>query len=103
MAKSTSELFLMVPLQATAPALMMIGFFMLSEIKEIAFDDITEAIPAYLAVVVMPFTFSIVNGIALGMIAYTVLKAATGRVKEINPIILALSAVFLLKLLFLSA
>jgi len=98
-----SPLFLMVPLQATSPALMMIGFFMLSEIKEIAFDDITEAIPAYLAVIVMPFTFSIVNGIALGMIAYTVLKAATGRFKEINPIILVLSVVFLLKLLFLSA
>jgi AGZA family xanthine/uracil permease-like MFS transporter len=98
-----SPLFLMVPLQATSPALMMIGFFMLSEIKEIAFDDITEAVPAYLAVIVMPFTFSIVNGIALGMIAYTVLKAATGRFREINPIILALSVVFLLKLLFLSA
>jgi len=98
-----SPLFLMVPLQATAPALMMIGFFMLSEIKEIRFDDVTDAIPAYLAVVVMPFTFSIVNGIALGMIAYTVLKAATGRFKEINPIILVLSVIFLLKLLFLSA
>ena len=98
-----SPLFLMVPLQATSPALMMIGFFMLSEIKEIRFDDVTDAIPAYLAVIVMPFTFSIVNGIALGMIAYTVLKLATGRFKEVNPIILVLSVVFLLKLLFLSA
>jgi len=98
-----SPIFLMVPLEATAPALMMIGFFMLSEIKEIAFDDITEAIPAYLAVVVMPFTFSIVNGIAVGMIAYAVLKLATGRRKEIHPIVAGLSFVFLLKLLFLSA
>lgn len=98
-----SPLFLMVPLQATSPALMMIGFFMLSEIKEIRFDDITEAIPAYLAIIVMPFTFSIVNGIALGMIAYTVLKVATGRFRSINPIILVLSGIFLLKLLFLSA
>ena len=98
-----SPLFLMVPLQATAPALMMIGFFMLSEIREIGFDDITDALPAYLAVIVMPFTFSIVNGIALGMIAYAVLKAATGRAREVHPILYGLSAVFLLKLLFLSA
>lgn len=98
-----SPLFLMVPLQATSPALMMIGFFMLSEVKEIRFDDITEALPAYLAVVVMPFTFSIVNGVALGMIAFTVLKLATGRVRELHPIVLVLSGIFLLKLLFLSA
>ena len=98
-----SPLFLMVPIEATAPALMMIGFFMLSEIKAVHFDDITEAIPAYLAVVVMPFTFSIVNGIAVGMIAYTVLKVATGRRREVHPIVAGLSFVFLLKLLFLSA
>ncbi|HJV23431.1 MAG TPA: NCS2 family permease, partial [Holophagaceae bacterium] len=98
-----SPLFLMVPLQATAPALMLIGFYMLSELREIAFEDVTESLPAYLAVVVMPFTFSIVNGIALGMIAYTVLKVATGRRGEVSPIVWGLSGVFLIKLLFLSA
>lgn len=98
-----SPLFLMVPIQATAPALMMIGFFMLSEIREIPFDDITESVPAYLAVVVMPFTFSIVNGIAMGMIAFVLLKLCTGRRRELHPIVVVLSCVFLLKLLFLSA
>lgn len=98
-----SPLFLAVPLQATAPALMLIGFFMLSEVKEIPFDDITESFPAYLAVVIMPFTYSIVNGIAIAMIAYTVMKVATGKTKDINPIILVLAVIFLIKLLFLSA
>ena len=98
-----SPLFLMVPIQATAPALMMIGFFMLSEIREIPFDDISESVPAYLAVVVMPFTFSIVNGIAMGMIAFALLKVCTGRRRELHPLVAGLSIVFLLKLLFLSA
>lgn len=98
-----SPLFLAVPIQATAPALMMIGFFMLSEIRGIPFDDITEAVPAYLAVVVMPFTFSIVNGIAMGMIAYALLKYCTGRGREVHPLVTTLSFLFLLKLLFLSA
>jgi len=98
-----SPLFLMVPIQATAPALMMIGFFMISEIREINFEDMTESLPAYLAVVVMPFTFSIVNGIAMGMIAFTLLKLCTGRRRELHPIVVVLSVLFLLKLLFLSA
>ncbi len=98
-----APLFLMVPLQATAPALMVIGFYMLGEIASIPFDDITEAVPAYLAVIVMPFTFSIVNGIALGMISYVVLKLATGKAKQLNGFLVGLSLVFLVKLLFLSA
>ncbi len=98
-----SPLFLMVPLQATCPALMLIGFFMISEIKEIPFDDISESLPAFLAIVVMPFTFSIVNGIAFGMIAYVVLKIATGKMRELSPTIIVLAVIFLAKLLFLSA
>lgn len=98
-----SPLFLMVPVQATAPALMMIGFFMIGEIREINFEDMTESLPAYLAVVVMPFTFSIVNGIAMGMIAFVLMKLCAGRRKELNPLVVVLAILFVLKLLFLSA
>ncbi len=98
-----APLFLMVPVQATAPALMVIGFYMLSEIAEIPFDDITESVPAYLAVIVMPFTFSIVNGKALGMISYVVLKLVTGKAKQLNAFVIGLAVVFLIKLLFLAA
>ncbi|NLV87991.1 MAG: NCS2 family permease, partial [Tissierellia bacterium] len=77
-----APLFLMIPGAATAPALILVGLFMMSPIKEIDLDDFTEAIPAFLTIVMMPFAYSIAEGIVFGMVSYAVLKTLTGRHKE---------------------
>ena len=69
----------MIPGAATAPALILVGLFMMSPIKEIDLDDFTEAIPAFLTIVMMPFAYSIAEGIVFGMVSYAVLKTLTGR------------------------
>lgn len=78
-----APIFLLVPSAATAPALIIVGLFMLSPIKDIDFEDYTESIPAFLTIVMMPFTFSIAEGIAFGMMSYVLLKLLTGRCKEV--------------------
>ena len=92
-----SPLFLMVPTAATAPALILVGLFMLSPIKEIDFSDYTEAIPAFLTIVMMPFAYSIAEGIVFGVLSYTILKLLTGRVKEVQPLTWVVAIVFVLK------
>lgn len=78
-----SQLFLLIPGAATAPALILVGVFMVSPVKEIDFSDYTEAIPAFLTMIMMPLTFSIAEGIVFGVLSYIVLKAATGKFKQI--------------------
>lgn len=78
-----SQLFLLIPGAATAPALILVGVFMVSPVKEIDFSDYTEAIPAFLTMIIMPLTFSIAEGIVFGVLSYIVLKAATGKFKQI--------------------
>ena len=77
-----SPIFLAIPSFATAPALIVVGFLMISAILKVDFNDFTEAIPAYIAVIAMPFMYSISEGIAMGVISYVVINLATGRAKE---------------------
>jgi len=92
-----SPLFLMVPSAATAPALILVGFFMLSPIMKINLDDYTEAIPAFLTIVMMPLTYSIAEGIAYGLGSYVVLKVLTGRGKEVGLVTYIVGIIFLLR------
>lgn len=90
-----------VPPQATAPALVIVGVLMLGAIKEIDFDDFTEALPAFFTIAIMPFSYSIANGIAAGIIFYPIVKLSTGKAKEVHPIIYILAALFILRFILL--
>jgi adenine/guanine/hypoxanthine permease len=94
-----SPLFLVIPGAATAPALILVGMFMITPVAEIDFEDTTEAIPAFLAMIVMPLTFSIADGIIFGIVSYTVLKAVTGKAREVPSIVYVIAAFFVLKFL----
>ncbi len=86
-----------VPAFATAPALVFVACVMASGLAKIDWEDITEFAPAVITAVMMPFTFSITNGIGLGLISYVIIKAGTGRVKDIHPITAAIALAFVLK------
>ncbi len=92
-----SPLFLLIPSAATAPALVIVGLFMLSPIKEIDFDDYTESIPAFLAMIAMPLTYSIADGIIFGIISYVALKVITGKAKDVPVVTYCVAAFFVLK------
>ena len=94
-----SPLFLMIPGAATAPALVLVGLFMMSPVKDIDLEEYTEAIPAFLAIIMMPFTFSIADGIIFGVLAYIALKLVSGRYKEIPKTTYIDGAIFVLKFL----
>ena len=91
----------LVPGQATAPALVIVGVLMMGAVKNIDFDDFTEALPAFFAIAIMPFSYSIANGIAAAMIFYPVVKIATGRHKELHPIVYVLAVLFILRFILL--
>ena len=95
-----SPLFLLIPSAATAPALIIVGFLMLSAAAEIDFKDPTEGIPAFLTIVMMPFTYSIAEGIVYGILSYVILKAITGKFKQIPIISWILFVIFLLRIIF---
>ena len=97
-----SPIALLVPTEATAPALIIVGVLMMGSIKKINFEDFTEAMPAFLTIIAMPFTFSIANGIAAGLIAYPIVKIASGKAKEIHPIVYVLAILFILRFITLS-
>ena len=94
-----SPIFLAIPSFATAPALIVVGFLMISAILKVDFNDFTEAIPAYIAVIAMPFMYSISEGIAMGVISYVIINLATGRAKEkkISALMYVLAVLFVLK------
>ena len=94
-----SPIFLAIPSFATAPALIMVGFLMLTSITKIDFSDYTEAIPCFIAIIAMPFMYSISEGIAMGVISYVVLNIATGKAKEkkISILMYVLAVLFILK------
>ena len=96
-----APLFGMVPGEATAPALILVGLFMMSPIKEIDLDDYTEAIPAFLTIVMMPFAYSIAEGIVFGMVSYVILKLVAGKAKDISPIMYVLALLFIAKTIFM--
>ncbi len=91
----------LVPAAATAPALILVGLFMLSNMKNVNFDDYTEYIPAFVTLIVMPFTYSISNGIGAGIITYVLTKIATRRFKEISPLMYILAIVFAIYFIWL--
>ncbi|NQT57802.1 MAG: NCS2 family permease [Bacteroidetes bacterium] len=94
-----SPLFLAVPGAATAPALILVGLFMITPVKDIDFSDYTESIPAFLTLIVMPLSYSIANGIMVGMLSWIFLKLFTGKVKAINIMTIIVGVLFLLKLI----
>ena len=98
-----SPIFLAIPSFATAPALVVVGFLMLTSITKINFDDFTEAIPAYVAIIAMPFMYSISEGIAMGVISYVVINVVTGKMKErkISPLMYVLAVLFIGKYIML--
>ena len=96
-----SPFFLAIPAFATAPALIIVGFLMFTAVTGINFSDPTEAIPAYIAILAMPFTYSIAEGISFGIITYTVMNALTGNGKKISALMYILTILFIGKYIFL--
>lgn len=92
-----SPLFLMVPGAATAPALILVGVFMMSPVKDINFQDISESLPAFLTIIMMPLAYSIAEGIVFGIISYVILKTLTGKYKEVPVATYIVAAVMLIK------
>ncbi|MET8133142.1 MULTISPECIES: NCS2 family permease [unclassified Streptomyces] len=90
-----TPLLTIVPLQAAAPALIAVGFLMMTHVKHIDWDKYEIAIPAFLTIVAMPFTYSITDGIGAGFLAYVVIKTVLGKAKEVNWLLWAASALFL--------
>jgi AGZA family xanthine/uracil permease-like MFS transporter len=86
----------LIPAQATAPALIIIGSFMMADLVHIKFGDFTEALPAFLTIIMMPLTYSIAQGLAFGFMSYTVVKLISGRHKENNPVTYTLTILFVL-------
>lgn len=92
-----SPFFLAIPSFATAPALVIVGSLMASSVLSIDFGDPTESIPAFLCFVGMPFCYSIVEGISLGIISYVVINLLAGNAKKISPMMYVLAVVFIVK------
>jgi adenine/guanine/hypoxanthine permease len=92
-----APIFMIIPAAATAPALIIVGLFMISPIMKIDLDDFTEAIPAFFTIIMMPLTYSIAEGIVFGMLSFVILKLLTGRYKEIKPIMYVIAILFLIK------
>ena len=96
-----SPIFIAIPGFATAPALLFVGFLMISAVVDIDFSDFTEAVPAYLALIFMPLTYSISEGIAAGVISYVVINLVCGKAKKITPLMYILALLFVAKFIFL--
>ena len=96
-----SPLFLSIPAAATAPALIIVGLLMLETVKEIPFDDFTESIPAFICLIMMPLTYSISNGILIGMITYVLMNVVCGKFKKLSPMMYFLAVLFILKYIFM--
>ncbi len=92
-----SPLFAMIPGAATAPVLIIVGVFMMEPIVKINFSDFLDAIPAFLTIVMMPFAFSIAEGIVFGVVSYTVLRLLVGKGKEVSTMMWVLTGLFILK------
>jgi AGZA family xanthine/uracil permease-like MFS transporter len=93
----------MIPAAATAPALILVGAMMMAPLSEIAWDEPAEAIPAFLTLAAIPLTFSIANGLSIGVIAYAVLKLARGRAGKGDLVLMALAALFVARFIYLAA
>lgn len=96
-----APIFTAIPGFATAPALLFVGFLMITAVTQIDFDDLTEAIPAYLCLLAMPLLYSISEGIAVGVISYVIINAVCGKAKKITPLMYILAVLFVCKYIFL--
>ena len=96
-----SPLFLSIPSAATAPALIIVGLLMLEPVKDIPFDDFSESIPAFVCLIMMPVTYSISNGILLGMITYVLMNVICGKFKKLSISMYILAVLFVLKYIFI--
>ena len=90
-----TPLVTIVPFEAASPALVIVGFLLMSQIRNIDWDDYAIALPAFLTIVLMPFTYSITNGIGAGFVAYAVLKASQGKAREVSPLLWVIAVLFL--------
>lgn len=91
-----SPIVAIVPYEAATPALLLVGFLMMTQIKDIDWGDITIALPAFLTIILMPFTYSIAVGIGAGFVTYVTLKVATGKAKQIHPLMWGVALAFLI-------
>ena len=96
-----SPIFLAIPSFATAPALIVVGFFMMQSVAKINWSDMLEAIPAFICIFAMPFMYSISEGISFGVISFVALNAVAGKAKKITPLMWVLAVLFILKYIFL--
>ena len=96
-----SPIFLAIPSFATAPALIVVGFFMMQSVAKINWSDMLEAIPAFICIFAMPFMYSISEGISFGVISFVVLNAVAGKAKKITPLMWVLAVLFILKYIVL--
>ena len=98
-----SPIFLAIPSFATAPALIIVGYLMLTSVTKIDFNDMTEAVPCFIAIIAMPFMYSISEGISMGVISYVIINVITGKAKEkkISVLMYVLAVIFVLKYIFL--
>ncbi|AXD11954.1 NCS2 family permease [Salmonella enterica subsp. diarizonae] len=93
----------MVPGYAAAGALIYVGVLMTSSLARVKWQDLTESVPAFITAVMMPFSFSITEGIALGFISYCVMKIGTGRLRDLSPCVVIVALLFVLKIVFIDA
>lgn len=96
-----APLFAIIPAAATAPVLVVVGVFMMSAVMEINWHDLTEAVPAFLTIAMMPFAYSIAEGIVFGIVSYTLIKTFTGKTKDVSALMWVLSVLFVLREIFL--
>lgn len=96
-----APLFTIIPSAATTPALVMVGLFMMSSISTLDFSDFTEAIPAFLTIIMMPFAYSIAEGIAFGMVSYVLIKVLCGKYKDVSLMMYFLAAIFIIRVIFM--
>jgi adenine/guanine/hypoxanthine permease len=95
-----TPLIMIIPAVATAPALVIVGAFMMQGLAELDLKDFTKAVPAFITILIMPLTFSISEGIAFGLLSYVGLKIGTGKAKELGVVTYVLAALFVAHLVF---
>ena len=97
-----SPIFIAIPSFATTPALMFVGLLMMSSVKKMTFEgDIADVVAGFVAIIMMPFTYSIANGIMFGILSWVVLKVVTGKIKDIHPVMWVSSALFIVRIITL--
>ena len=96
-----SPLFLVIPAAATSPVLILVGLLMFGAVAGIEFEDFTEGIPAFLTIIIMPLSYSIAEGIVVGMISYVALKVLSGKFKEVSPVMYGLAVLFILRIIII--